>query len=83
MGDSMNKKGIQNGNLVLVRQQPDADNGQAVVALINDKATVKELHKAKNAIILKPRSTNPENKPIILTDDFQIQGVVVASLPSI
>lgn len=82
-GDSMDKKGIKDGNLVLVRQQPNADNGQAVVALINDNATVKELHKSDNVVILKPQSSNPENKPIILSDDFQIQGVVVASLPSI
>ncbi len=82
-GDSMNAKGIEDGSLVLVRQQPDADNGQDVVALINDEATVKELHRTKDAVVLKPRSTNPSHKSIILTDDFQIQGVVVASIPSI
>ncbi len=83
IGDSMNKKGIENGNLVLVKQQPDADNGQSVVALINDEATVKELHRSDNAIVLKPQSTNPKHQPIVLTEDFQIQGVVIASIPSI
>ena len=83
VGDSMNKKGIEDGSLILVRQQPDADDGQDVVALINDEATVKEIHKASDAIVLKPQSTNPEHKPIVLTDDFQVQGVVVATLPSI
>lgn len=83
IGDSMNGKGIEDGNLVLVRQQPDAENGQDVVALINDEATVKELYKTKDAVVLKPRSTNPENKPIILTDDFQIQGLVVATIPEV
>ncbi len=82
-GDSMNKKGIEDGNLLLVRQQPDAENGQNVVALIDDKATVKELQKGDNAIILKPQSTNPDYKPIVLTEDFQIQGVVVTALPQI
>lgn len=83
VGDSMNKKGIPDGSLILVRQQPDADNGEAVVALINDEATVKELHKGKDAIILQPRSTNTQHKPIILSDDFEIQGVVVATLPNL
>jgi repressor LexA len=80
-GDSMNKKGINTGDLVLVRQQPDADNGQVVVALVDDEATVKEIQKAPNAIVLKPHSTNPANKPIVLTEDFQLQGVVVATIP--
>ena len=80
-GDSMNAKGIGDGDLVLVKQQPDADNGQAVVALINDEATVKELYKTPDAIILKPNSTNPRNKPIILHEDFLVQGVVVATIP--
>lgn len=57
VGDSMNKKGINPGDLVLVKQQPDAENGQTVVALIDDKATVKELQKTDDAILLKPRST--------------------------
>lgn len=83
VGDSMNKAGIQNGNLILVRQQPNADNGERVVALIDDEATVKELQKSPDAIMLKPKSTNQKYKPIILTDDFQIQGVVIATLPNI
>jgi len=81
VGDSMNKKGINDGSLVLVRQQPDADNGQSVIALINDEATVKEIHKTSDVIVLKPKSTNPEHKPIVLTEDFQIQGIVVATFP--
>ncbi len=83
VGDSMNKKGIEDGNIILVKQQHDAENGQAVVALINDEATVKELHKTDNAIILKPQSTNDSHQPIVLTDDFQIQGVVVTALQQI
>lgn len=83
VGDSMNEKGIEDGNLILVQQQSDANSGQSVVALINDEATVKELHRADNAIILKPRSTNPEHQPIVLTEDFQIQGVVVTAIANI
>ncbi|MEK7576096.1 MAG: transcriptional repressor LexA [Patescibacteria group bacterium] len=81
-GDSMNKAGIEDGDFVLVRQQPTADNGQRVVALIDDEATVKEIEFTKDVVILKPRSKNKDHQPIILDHDFQVQGVVVATLPA-
>jgi len=81
-GTSMNKSGIKDGNLVLVRQQPAAERGDKVVALINDDATIKLFYPEKNMVILKPNSTDKEHKPIILSDEFLIQGVVVASFPS-
>ena len=77
IGDSMDEVGINSGDLLLIRQQSAADDGQKVVALIDDSATVKDFHRTKNAIILKPRSRNKEHKPIILTEDFQVQGIVV------
>jgi len=80
-GDSMNKAGINDGDLVLVRQQPTANNGERVVALIDDEATIKELRREKNVVVLRPRSTKKEHKPIVLTDDFIIQGVVTSVLP--
>ena len=82
-GDSMNQAKINDGDLVLVRQQPTANEGDKVVALIDDEATIKEFHSAQNMIVLKPKSSNKKHKPIILTDDFQIQGVVVATLPNL
>lgn len=75
-GDSMNEAGINDGDLVLVRQQNTANEGDKVVALINDEATIKEFHKSNNLVILKPRSTNPVHRPIVLSEDFQIQGIV-------
>lgn len=75
-GDSMNRAGINDGDLALVRQQPTAQNGDKVVALIDDEATIKEYRHAGNSIVLQPKSTNSKHSPIILTDDFQIQGVV-------
>jgi repressor LexA len=75
-GDSMNKAGIRDSNLVLVRQQQLASNGDIVVALIDGEATIKEFHRQSQAVILKPRSSNPKHKPIILTEDFQVLGVV-------
>ena len=80
-GDSMNKAGINDGDLILVRQQSVADDGEKVVALINDEATVKEIRRAGNVIKLLPRSTNTKHQPIIVTEDFQVQGVVVETIP--
>lgn len=85
-GDSMNlakRHGIalENGSFVLVRQQNTANNDEIVVALINDEATVKFFEKKGNIVILKPKSSNPKHKPIVLTENCIIQGVVVATLP--
>lgn len=80
-GNSMNEVGINDGNLVLVKQQPYAENGDFVVALIDDEATIKEFRKNNDAIVLKPRSTEQKHQPIILTRDFIIQGIVVATIP--
>jgi repressor LexA len=83
VGDSMNRVHIYDGDLILIRQQPTAEEGEKVVALIDDEATVKEFHHGNGLIILKPRSTNKKHKPIILTEDFQIQGVVIATVPKL
>jgi len=82
-GDSMNEKGVNDGDLVLVRQQLTADNGDMIVALVDDEATIKEFYRLGDMVVLKPRSTNKQHKPIILTKDFQIQGVVVTVIPNI
>lgn len=82
-GDSMNLKNMHDGTLVLVRIQNSAQNGEIVVALIDNEATLKEFQRHDNFIILKPHSTNKVHTPIILTDDFRIQGVVVAILPNL
>ncbi len=80
-GDSMDQRGIDDGDLVLVRQQTTANDGDMVVALIDDKATIKEFRVGKETYVLKPRSTNKTHQPIVLTKDFQIQGVVVTTIP--
>jgi len=80
IGDSMNLVDIENGDLVLVRQQPTASNGDLVVALIDDEATIKEFHHTGDAVLLKPKSRNKKHQPIILTEDFQVQGVVVKTI---
>lgn len=80
-GSSMNKSGIKDGDLLLVREQSTAADGEKVVALINDDATVKHIYHKDGVIVLKPNSTKKEYKPIVLTEDFIVQGVVVAVLP--
>ncbi len=82
-GDSMNQAGIEDGDILLVRQQLVAEDGQRVVALIGDEATVKELEKKRGKIVLRPRSANPKHKPMIMHEDFMIQGVVIDVLPNL
>ena len=76
-GSSMNRAGIQDGDLVLVRQQPSAHNGEKVVALINDDATIKRFYHQGDVVVLKPDSTDKSHKPIVVSEEFTIQGVVI------
>lgn len=80
-GDSMNEAGIEDGDLVLVRQQQTATDGDRVVALIDDEATIKEFRRGAGVVTLRPCSRNPAHRPIVLTHDFLVQGVVVATIP--
>jgi len=80
-GDSMDKKGIKDGDLVLVKQKSAAENGEIVVALIDDTATLKEYRRQGDTAVLIPHSSNPIHKPMILTSDFKVQGVVVTTIP--
>jgi SOS regulatory protein LexA len=80
-GDSMNRakveaRTIDDGDLVLVRQQERADPGKIVVALVDGEATIKKLVKGPGYYVLQPESTNPKNRPIIVAQDFRVQGVV-------
>ena len=73
-GDSMINAGIFDGDAVVFVRQSTAENGDIVVALIEDEATVKRFFKEKNYVRLQPE--NPEYEPII-TDDVKILGRVV------
>ena len=83
IGDSMDLAGIEDGDLVLVRQQDTAEDGDKIVALIDDSATIKEFHKTDELVVLRPKSSNPIHKPIILSEDFRIQGVVTNIIPNL
>ena len=76
VGDSMVDEGIHDGDIVVVKPQRDALNGQTVVALIGDDATIKQFYRQGSRIELRP--ANPTMRPIVLQEeDLQIQGVVV------
>jgi len=74
-GDSMIEAGINNGDYVVVKEQPTANNGDIVVALVDDGATVKRFYKETDHIRLQPENSSME--PII-TPDCSIAGKVVA-----
>jgi repressor LexA len=82
-GDSMDRAGIADKCLALVRRQETADPGDRVVALVDDEATIKRLKLTSDMAILEPVSSNPAHKPIVVDDEFRVQGVVVATMPDI
>ena len=73
-GESMIEAGILDGDYILVRKQPDAMNGEIVVALIEDEATVKTFYKEKDHIRLQPENSTMD--PIIVPD-CSILGKVI------
>ncbi len=74
-GDSMVEAGILDNDLVLVRQQSTAVNGDTVVALIGDEATVKTFYKEKDYVRLQPQ--NKYMDPIIVRENLSILGKVI------
>ncbi len=74
VGESMVDAGINDGDMVVVKKQQTANNGQIVVALVNDEATVKRFYKKNNYFLL-----HPENKEFddIVVLKLDILGVVV------
>jgi site-specific DNA-methyltransferase (adenine-specific) len=78
IGNSMVDEKINDGDIVLVRQQDTAENGQKVVALIdNYEATLKKYYRERGRIRLQP--ANKSMEPILLRNgrDFAIQGIVL------
>lgn len=73
-GDSMENMGIYNGDQIIVKKQSTANNGQVVVALVEDSATVKRFYKENGQVRLQPE--NDYMDPIIV-DDCEILGIVI------
>jgi repressor LexA len=76
-GDSMIEAGIFDGDHVVVRQQPYADDGDIVVAMLGEEATVKYFRRRRNRVYLEP--ANSSMQPIVATD-VQIVGKVLMSI---
>ena len=78
-GDSMIEAGIDDGDLVLIRQQNTADVGQIVVALMEDEATIKRFYPEpeNHRVRLHPENSRMED---IYVDNCEIQGVAVKVL---
>lgn len=70
-GDSMKNIGILNGDIAIINHQETADNGEIVVAMINDAVTLKRIYKEKNRIKLKSEN---ENYPPIYTQEARVIG---------
>lgn len=77
-GDSMVNAGILEGDYVVVRQQPTVDNGEIVVALLGEEATIKRFFKDEDRIRLQP--AHPAMEPIIVekSQPVTVLGKVVA-----
>ena len=73
-GDSMRDAGIIDGDFVVVHPSEDADNGQIVVAMIEDEATVKRLFREQEMTRLEPE--NPAYQPII-SKEAEVLGRVI------
>lgn len=78
-GDSMIEAGIDDGDLVLIRQQNSAEEGQIVVALVEDEATLKRYYPEpkQHRIRLHPENSQMDD---IYVDNCEIQGIAVKVL---
>lgn len=72
-GESMINAGINNNDIIIIRKTPNAENGEIVVALIDDEATVKRFYKKDGKIILHPENDTLND---MVFDDVVILGTV-------
>ena len=80
-GESMVDDGIHDGDVIVVRAQQTAENGQTVVALIGNEATVKRFYHKNEQVGLRP--ANPAMEPIFLdAGEVTVQGVVIGLIRS-
>ena len=73
-GDSMIEAGMYDGDMVVVKKQSTANNGDIVVALVDGEATIKRFYKKKNYFLLHPENSNLDDIVVLKLD---ILGVVV------
>ncbi len=78
-GDSMVDAGIFDDDYVVVRRQPNANDGEIVAALVGEEeATVKRLRRKDGRVILE--SENPAYAPMVFTEGVELLGIVIALL---
>jgi repressor LexA len=84
-GDSMTGAGIEDGDTVFIRQQPQVENGEIAAVLISDEATLKKVYLDDNKLTLLPM--NPAHDPFVFVGkemrDIRIIGKAVAVLKNI
>jgi len=73
-GDSMIEAHIQDGDFALVKPQAHAENGEIVVALVEDEATIKRIFRKRDLIRLEP--ANPRMEPIVVKKGEKIVSIV-------
>jgi repressor LexA len=81
LGESMRDAGIADGDLIAVHRTPTADNGQIVVARIEDEITIKRLRVESGCVLLMP--ANPDFEPIEVSPrsgSFAIEGIYVGAI---
>lgn len=75
-GDSMIEDGIRDGDVLVVKRQSTAEDGQTVVAIVNGEATVKRFYRQESRVELRP--ANPAVQAIVLeSGPVKIRGVVI------
>lgn len=84
VGDSMNAAGILQGDVIIVRQQEEVEDGEIAVVMVgSDDATVKRFHQDGNTIVLSPQSYNPSHQAQIYNlkeTSVRVIGKIVQSI---
>ena len=83
-GDSLDKVGFTTGDIIAVRHQPEARNGDIVLARIGEEVALNRYERiGPHAVEFQPASTNPVHQPIRVdarTEDVAIVGIVVGAI---
>ena len=85
-GDSMDEVGLCDGDIVAIKETPEAATGQIVAVMIDEEITLKKFHpKRDGRVELRPASRNPEHKPIVVDleeSEFYVLGIAVGGVLS-
>jgi len=79
-GQSMIEDHIADGDFVVIRKQDNAENGERVVAMIDNEVTLKRFHRAKGQVLLEPANGSMKPIPVNPNSDAKILGVLVGVL---